>query len=314
MGQRKEASQRRRDSAVSELADIQGGLVRVAQLRELGVSRGRQRAQVAGGRWSCVPYRGVLLAHDDEQLSRWWSAVAVSGTDAALGGTTALHAAGLEGYCEERMHIWVRKSSRVVRTNGIVVHETRRWNEVDVMPAGIRRSTSSVATIQAALWASTPRQAVLALVMPVQQRLVRAADVAVELSRVKRHRYAAVLRAALGDVIDGAQSLNELDFAALCRSHGLPEPTRQRVARTPEGRCYLDVSWDRYGVALEVNGIGHGRVEQILKDNFRAIDLQLRGETVIELSVLTLRARPDEAMARVGAVLRARGWSGVRDR
>lgn len=285
----------------------------MAQLRELAVSRGRQRAQVAGGRWSSVAYRGVLLAHDDAQLSRWWSAVTVSGTDAALGGITALHAAGLEGYRDERMHIWVRKSSRVVRTGGITVHETRRWNEVDVLPVGVRRSTPAVATIQAAaLWASSPRQAVLALVMPVHQRLVRAADVAVELNRVKRHRHAAVLRAALGDVIDGAQSLNELDFAALCRSHGLPEPTRQRVASTPEGQCYLDVSWDRYGVALEVNGIGHGRVEQILKDNFRAIDLQLRGETVIELSVLTLRARPVEAMARVGAVLRARGWAGVR--
>lgn len=105
--------------------------------------------------------------------------------------------------------------------------------------------------------------------------------------------------------------MSELDFARLCRDHGLPEPSRQVVRNGVNGRIYLDVAWDAYRVCVEVNGAGHDQVAQLLKDNFRTIDLQLRGETAIELSVLTLRAAPEEAMDRIGAALRANGWHGI---
>ncbi len=105
--------------------------------------------------------------------------------------------------------------------------------------------------------------------------------------------------------------MNELDFARMCRAHGLPEPSRQTMRQDGKGRIYLDVTWDAYRVCLEINGAGHARVDQLLKDNFRAIDLQLKGETAIELSVLTLRAAPDEAMSRIAGVLRAKGWHGI---
>ena len=149
------------------------------------------------------------------------------------------------------------------------------------------------------------------MVMPIQQRLTRAQDVGEVLDRVKRHRYRSCLRHALADIADGAHSMNELDFACLCRDYGLPEPSRQVVRHGPSGRIYLDVAWEAYRVCLEINGAGHARAEQLLKDNFRTIDLQLQGETAIELSVITLRAAPDEVMSRVSAALRANGWNGI---
>lgn len=295
-----------------DLAARQDGIPTLAQLRDFGVTPGRRRAQIDAGRWKSIPHRGVLLSQGQgTAFQEWWRAVAEVGAPAALGGITALQAIGLEGYRESQIHVWLPKSSRVVRPKGVRIHESRRWGADDRALTGIPRALPQVAAVQAALWAVSQRQAVVALVMPIQQRLPRAEDVASVLDRVRRHRFRSCLRLALRDIADGAHSMSELDFARLCRDHGLPEPSRQVVRNGVNGRIYLDVAWDAYRVCVEVNGAGHDQVAQLLKDNFRTIDLQLRGETAIELSVLTLRAAPEEAMDRIGAALRANGWHGI---
>lgn len=58
------------------------------------------------------------------------------------------------------------------------------------------------------------------------------------------------------DVCDGAHSLGELDFAGYCRQYGLPEPTRQSVRSSADGRVYLDVGWEDVGLVVEIDG-GH---------------------------------------------------------
>ena len=297
---------------VRQLAEAQHGVVTLEQLRELGVTPGRRRAQIAAGRWQQLPHRAVLVGGGrGTDWAAWWTTLAEVGRPAALGGVPALMADGLTGYVEDVIHVWLPKSSRVTRPSGTWLHETRRWGPDDHAPQGIPRARPAVATVQAALWAVSRRQAVLTMVMPIQQRLTRAQDVAEVLDRVKRHRFRSCLRHALADIAGGAHSMNELDFAHLCRDYGLPEPSRQVVREGPNGRIYLDVAWEAYRVCLEINGAGHARPEQVLKDNFRTIDLQLRGETAIELSVLTLRAAPEEAMSRIAQVLRANGWHGI---
>jgi very-short-patch-repair endonuclease len=144
--------------------------------------------------------------------------------------------------------------------------------------------------------------------MPVQQRLVRADAVARELDRVKRHRFRRALIEAIGDIGGGAESLNEIDFARECRIRGLPEPSRQVLRRTPQGRIYLDVRWDRYGVVVEVNGAGHARLDVAMRDEVRVADLQTSGDAVVPLSVLTLRADPDPVFTAIRRLLRSRGW------
>lgn len=190
----------------------------------------------------------------------------------------------------------------------VQLHETRRWSTEDATDGRLRRAKPAIATVQAALWARSRRQAALCLVMPIQQRLARAEDVSLELSRVKRHEYRLALNAVMGDIIGGAQSLNELDFAAECRARGLPEPARQVVRRLSSGRAYLDVSWERYGVAVEVNGAGHDRLDIAVRDEVRLADLQAQGDAAIPLSVLTLRCDPEPFFAALRRLLIARGW------
>lgn len=235
------------------------------------------------------------------------------GPGARLGGITALQVGGLEGYTEPRTHIWVPKSSTKDRRDlpdDIVLHETRRWTAQDCLAIGLPRSTPVVATVQAALWAVSRRQAALCLVMPVQQRLVRATDLVPELDRITRHEFLPMLRAVLGDIVQGVHSLNELDFATQCRRRGLPEPSRQVRRTLPSGKVVLDVFWDTYGVCVEVNGVGHDHMVTAMRDEVRLADLQTQGNAALPLSVLTLRADPDPFFASLTQLLRSRGWQG----
>ncbi len=306
---RTEGDRRRLPPGVGELSADQLRHVTSMQLRALGVTQSAKRAHVAAGRWRNVPYRGVVTdCGPTEGPAAWWSALLAAGRSARLGGTTALLAHGLTGWQDDAVHLWVVKSTHTAVPAGVAVHESRRWGAADAVATGIPRARAAVATVQAALWACTPRQAALLLLMPVQQRLVRVEDVAVELARVRRHRYRLVLRATLADVRDGAHSLGELDFARMCRIRGLPEPSRQVVREGRWGRIYLDVAWQAYRVAVEVNGAGHDRLDQAVRDEVRLIDLQRAGELAAQVSVTTLRCDPEPFFASLRDALRARGW------
>jgi len=233
---------------VASLAERQSRVLSLKQLQENDVSRSQRRANVAAERWADLPGRGVIIDLGPvEGPSAWWRAVTVLGPHARLGGVTALEAAGLSGYVEPLTHIWVPKSTYKGELQGVRLHETRRWTSEDGAPTGIPRARPEVATVQAALWAKSSRQALLCLVMPIQQRIVRPDDVAEVLGRVRRHRFRRMLQESIRDIAAGAQSLGELDFTRMCRERGLPEPSRQALRETPNGRAYLDVSGRRSG-------------------------------------------------------------------
>ena len=287
------------------------GVVPLATLHDAGVTRGQRAAQIVARRWVPIPRRGIITttgAVSGDAAIRL--ALLQVGPAAAVGGVSALQLAGMTGFDEDHLHIWVPKSAFKAKPVDVALHETRRWVEDDVLVTGIRRSRSEIATIQAALWATSRRQSALLLIMPVQQRLVRAADLVDPLERVRRHEFRSMLRGVLADVLGGVQSLNELDFARLCRAHGLPEPTRQVRRTSPQGRIYLDVHWDGYGVSLEVNGAGHGILTQAMSDEIRAMDIQVEGDAAVQVSSVTIRVDPKPFVEALGRLLRSRGWSG----
>lgn len=290
------------------------GTVTLEQLREAKVSRGARRANVDAERWRDLPYHGVItdLGPDD----RWrpaWVALTLLGPRARIGGLSALQVDGLELEVSA-LHVWVPKSTytgaRAKAPAGVRLHETRRWDaEEDCVPPdrGLPRSLPAVATLQAALWAPTLRAAQLALVAPVQQRLVRVEDLTAQLERIRRHPYRRPLAATLVDLAGGSQSMGELDFVRLCREHGLPEPSRQERRRGRNGTIFLDVYWEEYRVVAEINGAGHLALQQQLSDEIRAIDLQREGEAVVQVTTLTLRTDPDPFFRSLRELLVSRG-------
>ncbi|WP_421742189.1 hypothetical protein [Cellulomonas sp.] len=289
----------------------------------LGITRSQMRAEIDAGRWRVAGRECLVVAPAASSTPvDWWVAVLetaprtdpTKGARAALGGLTALRAAGLQGIDGDGLvHVCAPKSSRPLSPlPGVRVHETRRWDDDQVIAtSGVPRTRPEVATVQAALWARTDREAALLLVAPVQQRLTTVDLVGVALERIRRDRRRSLLRSVFVDIAGGVRSLNELDFAAMCRRRGLPEPDRQVVVSGASGRCYLDVRWHRWRVVVEVDGVGHLQPDRWIDDSLRHNEIALAGDVVLRVPSLGLRLDPDRHLDAVERALRQSGWRGT---
>ena len=289
------------------VAEEFGFVMSRAGLRSHGVTRHHMASQVAAGRWVKLGTQTIGLrdAPLGETAERWRAIWEVGHGIAVIDGASALLAAGLTGWEEESVHVSVLHAHAVTPVEGVRIHKVIRRVEGEVMPVGLPRTTPAVAAIRAAHWAASDRQAATILAMPVQQRLVTGKQL-LEAARVVRGRTRrALIRQLVADVADGAQSLGELDFAAACRRRGLPVPSRQVLRRGPKGRVYLDVYFDDYGFAVEIDGAGHLQGLVQLDDNLRDNQLVIDGDRVLRINLVALRLTEDVVMDQVESALRS---------
>ena len=175
-------------------------------------------------------------------------------------------------------------------------------------PTGIPRTVPAVAGVRAALWARSDRQAALLLTMCVQQGLTTAEALGTAALRVRRDRRRRLVHAVVLDLAGGVRSLGELDFARECRKRGLPEPTRQVVRRGRNGRYYLDVIWEEWGVVVEIDGIHHSWAQNIVGDALRHNEVTMQNAVVLRLPLLGLRVARDEFFTQIEDTLAGRGY------
>lgn len=182
---------------------------------------------------------------------------------------------------------------------GVRIHKLVRRVPDEILTSGLPRTRPAIAAVRAARWAKSDRQAALTLVMPVQQGMCTGRQL-VEASRATQGRNRRrLIRLLARDIADGAQSLGELDFAAMCRVRGLPQPTRQSVRRIGHGTAYLDAAWDDIGLAVEIDGSGHREGLAVAADNLRQNELVLMDETVLRIDLVGLRVNGDRFMDQV---------------
>lgn len=299
-----------RFAAARSLAAQQGHVLSRPQLYALGITRWEVRGQVRAHRWRLVGDQSVLLTNADlSPAGARWAAVFQGGPRACLDGASALIAAGLERYDVDRVRVSVPRGARVRRTKAFDIRQTRRWDADDIVRVGIPRTRPATAAVRAALWARSDREATYVLVLAVQQRIASAAAIGRELLRIRRDRRRLLLHAVVNELLDGAQSLGELDVVALLRRRGLPEPTRQALRRDGRGRYYLDLAWPAYRLVVEVDGIHHAWVEHVVGDALRHNAVALDGDTVLRIPLLGLRLRPDAFLDQIEQGLRAGGWA-----
>ncbi|MEO5983153.1 MAG: hypothetical protein ABIQ13_12660 [Pedococcus sp.] len=296
----------RRRIALSVAKD-HGGVVSRAELTAVGIDRWAVAGELRAGRWRLHGRRTIAV--NTGLLSReaqHWRALWEVGRGAVLDGVSALESAGLTGFDEEVIHVSVdHRSHGSKRVPGVRVHQVRETRETDTARVGTPRVRPAVATIRAAQWARTDRQAALILCMAVQQRLVLARDLCPVRSPGAHYGRTAFVRQLVQDVTDGAQSLGELDFAHLCRLHHLPVPDRQVVRDGPQGRVYLDVRWRQCSLVVEVDGAQHRLGLAVSADNLRRNELAISGETVLTIDLVGLRLRTEEFMRQVVTAYRA---------
>jgi hypothetical protein len=110
-----------------------------------------------------------------EALAR--RAVWESGSGAVLGGASALVDAGMSGFALPRIDVCVPATTTRWPTTPPGVAVRRVVPMPRTVSVGLPRINPVQATIQAAQWATTDRQAALLIALSVQQRLVHPGDV-----------------------------------------------------------------------------------------------------------------------------------------
>lgn len=291
-----------------ELADEQAGIVSRLQLYALGVTRGRVRANVRARRWRRVGTQSISLTTGPlTRPAQEWSAVFEAGPRAFLDGASSLIASGLRNFDEPVIRVSIPRGARVRRAAGLNIRQTRRWEPGDVVGSGVPRSKPAIAAVRGALWARSDKQAALILTMAVQQGLVDAAGLGVELLRIKRDGRRPLLHSVVLDLLDGVRSLGEAEFKQLCRAHGLPAPSRQAVRKGRNGTYYLDVTWDEWDVVVEIDGIQHAWAQNQVNDALRHNDVTLGSARVLRLPLLGLRVAADQFFAQIKDALAQAG-------
>lgn len=120
----------------------------------------------------------------------------------------------------------------------------------------------------------------------------------------------ALIAETVDDAAGGIASVPEREFALIGRTHGLPEPTRQRILERPDGRCCLEADWAQFQLAVEVDGRGHLDVVAWDTDLDRANDIVIDGRTLLRSTSVAIRRRPESVGATLVRALLARGWDG----
>lgn len=273
------------------------GVVHRARLRQYGIDRAQVR-ECRAGRWvTAGRHTIVVVGSRPAGEGLLWHAVWEGGSGAVLDGMAALVAQGLQRFTLRTIDLTVPGNHRPRPLPGVRTHLRRHVGPV--MPYGIPRVRPEVAAIRAAQWAPSDRAAALAICMPVQQRLFAAARLAPAWAAIQRSPRRRLLDQVIADVVDGAHSLGELDFAGHCRNRGLPPPTRQAVRVLPGGKAYLDAAWDEIGLAVEIDGSQHYVDANPVDDALRQNEVTIGNEKMLRIPLLGFRLAPEKFLDQV---------------
>jgi len=263
-----------------------------------GIDRFAVRDEMAAGRWFRAGRHTVAI--DTPVLTpealHWW-AVWESGSGARLDGASALLAVGMTGFTAQAIEVAMPSRNRHHPLDGVRLHRVDAPSPI--AGAGIPRVGVEPATIHAAQWAVSDRQAALLICLPIQQRLTSPARLLIAWRGVRRSTRRHFLDAVIADVTDGAHSLGELDFTRLARRYGVPEPSHQSLKTGPGGRVYLDISWDEIGLVVEIDGGHHMLALNPIDDALRQNDRVAVGDHVLRIPVIGFRTATDRFMRQV---------------
>lgn len=135
--------------------------------------------------------------------------------------------------------------------------------------------------------------------------------IAAAMARRARMRWRTELAAALGLGAAGVHSLLEFRYVSRVeRPHGLPAGTRQfRVTRAGQHQ-YQDVTYQAYGVVVELDGRVAHPVELRWRDIHRDNATTVAGQRTLRYGWADVSGQPCRVAAQVGGLLSRRGWDG----
>jgi very-short-patch-repair endonuclease len=297
----------------ADVLATQRGVISRGQALACGLTAATIRAHLGSGRWQTL-FRGIYATFSGPvpRPTLLWAVILRAGNGAAFSHATAAELVGLIDRASRSIHVTVPANRRVTRIPGVRLHVSERIHAA-THPTRLPPQTRVEETVlDLAQAAARPADAVALIATACGRRLTTPARLRAVLDRRVRVRWRVDLSEACAAAESGCHSLLEARYLlGVERAHGLPVAVRQHRIRAASGATYDDVTYDEYGVVVELDGRHHREPEtsrrDIARDNRRAA----AGMVVLRYDWTAISHRPCAVAAEVARVLRARGWTGT---
>jgi hypothetical protein len=241
--------------ALERVLDEQRDIVTRPQALACGLSDNELRSRVRpGGPWQVI-LPGIYLTHNGLLSVGQREVVATlhAGAGSVISGRAALARQGVRVPQSDLVDVLVPHGRIRLSTEFVRIHRTTR------MPAQVWRTDGllwapAARAVADATRGQTDMRAVRTIVADAVQRRKCTIEQLIAELRAGPKQGSAALRAALEDVIAGADSVAEAELIALIKASGLPEPMyNPSLYIGSEFLAKPDVWWPTAGVAAEVD-------------------------------------------------------------
>lgn len=298
----------------ADLLSLQSGVIARRQLTARGVPA-HELERLLRKRDLVRVHDGVFLDHTGAPtwLQRAWIGVLIA-WPAALAGDSALRAADGPGKADRddsTIHVAVHRDRRIRMPSGYRLHRVAGLGTKVTWNTSPPRVRVEEALIDVASAARDDFAAISVLADAIQARRTLPARIRERLDRRPRVTRREFLSGVLADLQHGTCSVLEHGYLTRVeRPHGLPTANRQ-LRSSANGPVFRDVAYVDFDQLVEIDG-------RLWHDSAAARDADLDRDLLAAVDRLsTVRVgwgqvydRPCATAARVGALLRARGWQG----
>jgi hypothetical protein len=299
-------------ASVDEIACRQAGAISRRQLLAAGVSNQIIFERLKRRRWQRL-FRGVYAVFSGlPPRETWlWAAVLSAGDGAVLSHQTAAELHGLLDPPADAIYVTV-PSARRVATRGLIIRTSGRVEQARQPNRALPRTSVEETVLDLVQIAPGFDDACGWITKACAKRVTTEEKLRAALAIRKKMRW----RAELEDVLAAAGSGNHsvLEYRYLRdveRAHGLPR-SRHQVRVVIDGKVvYRDVYYDKYQVAVELDGRLAHPDEERWRDSHRDTQASTQGVQTCRYSWRDVYANACQTALLQAQVLRRRGWRGT---
>ena len=294
------------------LLSRQDGVLSRAQALQAGVTDKYLVAALRSGRWQRL-HTGVYAAFSGPppRGAQLWAAVLRAGPEAVLSHQTAAELQGI-GNQAAVIHVTVPPGRQVTSARGLAVHRCARLGQARHPTQLPPRTRIEETVLDLAEAAGSLDDALGWVLRGCGSRRTTPDRLAVAMALRARMRWRTELNAALGLAAEGVHSLLEFRYLSRVeRPHGLPAGCRQHAVVRAGRRQYQDVTYQEYGLVVELDGQAAHPAQSRWRDLRRDNANTAVGQDTLRYGWADVSSRPCFVAAQVADALAARGWTGT---
>ena len=298
-------------SVMSELADLQDGAISRRQLLAAGLTAQMIDTRLERGRWQML-HRGVyaVFSGAPSRETLLWAAVLRAGDGAVLSHQTAAELHGLVDSPSEAIYVTLPATRRVT-IPGIVIRISSRIDKATQPGRQPPRTTVEETVLDLAQLARTFDDACGWITRACARRLTTEKRLRAAMKARKKMRWRTELKDVLAAAGDGIHSVLEYRYLRdVERAHGLPRSQHQVQVVIGGKVLYRDAYYEKYQVAVELDGRLAHPDEERWRDSRRDNTAGALGIQTCRYGWRDVVGHPCETAQLHAQVLKRHGWLG----